>query len=115
MEAKLLSKNKIKTIEELKDYYYEKSFNLNELESERKRLWERRRICKEEKDKISITKEIGILNSKIEELRKEVQLVKDIETRIPKIEDNLNELDYQEEQEKNKENEKIKLRKEKKK
>ena len=44
-----------------------------------------------------------------------MQLAKDIETRIPKIEDNLNELDYQEEQEKNKENEKIKLRKEKRK
>lgn len=115
MEAKLLSKNKIKTIEDLRNYSYEISFNLNELETERKRLWERRRICKDEENKLSITKEIGILNSKIEELRKEVQLAKDIETRIPKIEDNLNELDYQEEQEKNKENEKIKLRKEKKK
>ena len=41
-----------------------------------------------------------------------MQLAKDIETRIPKIEDNLNELDYQEEQEKNKEIEKSK-RKEK--
>ena len=115
MEDKLLSKNKIKTIEDLRNYSYEISFNLNELETERKRLWERRRICKDEENKLSITKEIGILNSKIEELRKEVQLAKDIETRIPKIEDNLNELDYQEEQEKNKENEKIKLRKEKKK
>ena len=112
MEAKLLSKNKIKTIEDLRNYSYEISFNLNELETERKRLWERRRICKDEENKLSITKEIGILNSKIEELRKEVQLAKDIETRIPKIEDNLNELDYQEEQEKNKENEKSK-RKEK--
>ncbi len=41
-----------------------------------------------------------------------MQLAKDIETRLPKIEDNLIELDYQEEQEKNKENEKSK-RKEK--
>ena len=56
--------------------------------------------------------DIAVLNSQIENLRKEVQLAKDIETRIPKIEDNLNELDYQEEQEKNKENEKSK-RKEK--
>ena len=114
-EAKLLSNHKIKNIEDLKEFYNETYFKISTLESDRKRLWEKRRLSKDDNEKIEIAKDIAVLNSQIENLRKEVQLAKDIETRIPKIEDNLNELDYQEEQEKNKENEKIKLRKEKRK
>ena len=111
-EAKLLSNHKIKNIEDLKEFYNETYFKISTLESDRKRLWEKRRLSKDDNEKIEIAKVIAVLNSQIENLRKEVQLAKDIETRIPKIEDNLNELDYQEEQEKNKENEKSK-RKEK--
>ena len=114
-EAKLLSNHKIKNIEDLKEFYNETYFKISTLESDRKRLWEKRRLSKDDNEKIEIAKDIAVLNSQIENLRKEVQLAKDIERRIPKIEDNLEELDYQEEQEKNKENEKIKLRKEKRK
>ena len=111
-EAKLLSKYKIKSLEDLKEFFNEHSFQLEELEAKRKRLWERRRISKNDSEKKSICNDIGSLNNQINILRKEVELAKDIETRIPKIENNLDELDYQEEQEKNKENEKSK-RKEK--
>ena len=109
-EAKLLSNYKIKNIEDLKEFYNETYFKISALEGDRKRLWEKRRLSKDETEKKSLAKEIGNLNIQIENLRKEVQLAKDIETKIPKIEDNLNELDYQEEQEKNKENEKSKRR-----
>ena len=109
-EAKLLSNYKIKNIEDLKEFYNETYFKISALEGDRKRLWEKRRLSKDETEKKSLAKEIGNQNIQIENLRKEVQLAKDIETKIPKIEDNLNELDYQEEQEKNKENEKSKRR-----
>lgn len=111
-EAKLLSNYKIKTLEELKNFESELSFEISSLSTDRERLWIKRRLSKDDKERKSITNDIGILNTKIDNLRKEVQLAKDIETRLPMIEDNLYELDYQEEQEKNKENEKSK-RKEK--
>ena len=111
-EAKLLSNYKIKTLEELKNFESELSFEISSLSTDRERLWIKRRLSKDDKERKSITNDIGILNTKIDNLRKEVQLAKDIETRLPMIEDNLYELDYQEEQENNKENEKSK-RKEK--
>ena len=109
-EAKLLSNYKIKNIEDLKLFESEHLFNIGTLNEEREKLWKKRRLSKNDNEKNIIAKDISVLNSQIEKLRKEVQLAKDIETRIPKIEDNLNELDYQEEQEKNKENEKSKRR-----
>ena len=112
-EAKLLSNNKIKNIEDLKNFENKLTINIGTLSSERESLWTKRRLSKDENEKRLLAKDIGILNTKIENLRKEVQLTKDIESRLPKIEDNLTELDYQEEQEKNKENEKSKSRKEK--
>ena len=111
-EAKLLSNYKIKTLEDLKDFENEHLFKIGTLSSDRERLWTKRRLSKDDNERKSIAIDIGVLNKKIDNLRKEVQLAKDIETRLPKIEDNLIELDYQEEQEKNKENEKSK-RKEK--
>ena len=111
-EAKLLSNYKIKTLEDLKDFENEHLFKIGTLSSDRERLWTKRRLSKDDNERKSIAIDIGVLNKQIDNLRKEVQLAKDIETRLPKIEDNLIELDYQEEQEKNKENEKSK-RKEK--
>ena len=112
-EAKLLSNYKIKTLNDLKDFFNNKSSSLEDLEAQRKRLWEKRRVSKNDIEKKSICNDISILNNQINKLRREVELAKDVETRIPKIEDNLSELDNQEEQEKNKENEKTKSRKEK--
>ena len=112
-EAKLLSNNKIKTIEDLKSYETQLTIKIGTLSSDRESLWTKRRLSKDNNEKKLLVKDIGILNTKIEFLRKEVELTKDIETRIPKIEDNLTKLDYQEEQEKNKVKEKSKTRKEK--
>lgn len=112
-EAKLLANNKIKTLVDLKNFESEILFKISTLCSDRERLWAKRRLTKDDKERNTISNNIGILNNQIDKFRKEVQLAKDIKIRLPKIEDNLNELDYQEEQEKNKENEKLSLRKEK--
>ena len=112
-EAKLLANYKIKDISDLKEFVNETTFKINNANNEREKLWAKRKISKDEQERTIICKDIATLTNQIENLRKEVQLAKDIETRIPKIEDNLNELDYQEEQEKNKDNEKNKYRKEK--
>ena len=95
------------------EFVNETTFKINNANNEREKLWAKRKISKDEQERTIICKDIATLTNQIENLRKEVQLAKDIETRIPKIEDNLNELDYQEEQEKNKDNEKNKYRKEK--
>lgn len=47
-----------------------------------------------------VAEEIASLNDKIIKLRKKVELCEDIKTRIPKINENLDELDTQEELEK---------------
>ena len=47
-----------------------------------------------------IAENISSLNDKIISLRKEVEMCEDIKTRVPKIENNLEELDKQEELEK---------------
>ena len=40
-EAKLLSNYKIKTLNDLKDFFNNKSSSLEDLEAQRKRLWEK--------------------------------------------------------------------------
>ena len=112
-EAKLLSKYKIKTSEDLSSFESECNFKIRTLDNKREQLWAKRKLIKDDNEKKSIVKDIGILNSQIENLRRKVDLVKDIKQRLPTINDNLDELDYQEEQEKNKKNEKSKNGKEK--
>ena len=112
-EAKLLSKYKLKTVTDLQDFISETQFKISTLSSDRERLWSIRKLTKDDNERRKICNNISSLTNQIDELRKEVNRCKDIKSRLPKIEDNLNELDYQEEQEKNKENKKSKLRKEK--
>lgn len=111
-EAKLLFKYKIKTSEDLREFIDEHICKIGTLSSDRERLWTKRRLSKDDNEKTLIARNIGSLNNQIDILRREVALARDIQSRIPKIENNLNELDYQEEQEKNIENKKSK-RKEK--
>ena len=112
-EAKLLSKYKIKTNEDLKEFISETIFKIGMLSSDREKLWTKRRISKDDNEKRKICNEISSLTNQIDELRKEVSRCRDIEERLPKIEENLCELDYQEEQEKNKIKDKNSKRKEK--
>lgn len=99
-EARFLSNNNIKTLDDLTNYKDETTFKINELLSQRERLWKRRKLSKDVNEMHNIAEEIASLNDKIIKLRKRVELCEDIKTRIPKINDNLDELDTQEELEK---------------
>ena len=99
-EARFLATNKIKTIDDLKNYKDEINFNINKLLSQREILWKKRKLLKDENEKHRTAEKISSINDKLSELRKGVMLCEDIETRIPKINKNLDELDTQEELEK---------------
>ena len=83
--------------------------------NQRERLWTKRKLSKDENQMHQIAEEISSLNDKKLQLRKKVELCEDIKTRIPKINENLTELDTVEELEKetkDKKKEKSKKRKE---
>lgn len=99
-EARFLYANNIKTIDNLTNYKDETNFKINELLSQRERLWAKRKLSKDVNEMHKVAEEIASLNDKIIKLRKKVELCEDIKTRIPKINENLDELDTQEELEK---------------
>ena len=99
-EARLLSANNIKTLDDLTNYKDETNFKINELLNQRERLWAKRKLSKDVNEMHKVTEEIASLNDKIIKLRKRVELCEDIKKRIPKINENLDELDTQEELEK---------------
>lgn len=99
-EARFLYANNIKTLDDLTNYKDETSFKINELLSQRERLWEKRKLSKDVNEMHKVAEEIASLNDKIIKFRKKVELCEDIKTRIPKINENLDELDTQEELEK---------------
>ena len=99
-EARFLYANNIKTLDDLTNYKDETNFKINELLSQRERLWAKRKLSKDVNEMHKVAEEIASLNDKIIKLRKRVELCEDIKTRIPKINENLDELDTQEELEK---------------
>lgn len=99
-EARFLYANNIKTLDDLTNYKDKTSFKINELLSQRERLWAKRKLSKDVNEMHKVAEEIASLNDKIIKLRKKVELCEDIKTRIPKINENLDELDTQEELEK---------------
>lgn len=111
-EARFLYQNKIKTLDDLLNYKDDTNYKINELSSQRERLWAKRKLSKDELEMHEIAEKISSLNDKIIKLRKKVEMCEDIKTRVPKIEDNLDELDKQEELEKEtKEKKKEKMKK----
>ena len=111
-EAKFLYMNNIKTLDALLNYRDETNYKINELLSQRERLWAKRKLSKDENERHKIAENISSLNDKIIKLRKKVEMCEDIRSRVPKIDHNLDELDNQEELEKEtKENKKEKDKK----
>ena len=96
-EARFLYANNIKTLDDLTNYKNKTNSKIKELLSQRENLWTKRKLSKDENKKHKIAKEISSLNDKLIKLRKKVELCEDIKTRIPKIDQNLDELDNQEE------------------
>ena len=99
-EARFLYANNIKTLDDLINYKDETNFKIKELLSQRERFWTKRKLSKDENQMNQIAEEISSLNDKILQLRKKVELCEDIKTRIPKIDENLTELDTEEKLEK---------------
>ena len=101
-EARFLSDNRITTITELKDYIDENNFKIRVLLDKRERLWAKRKVIKNEEQRKGICNEISKCTEELIKLRKEAELCNDIKIRTQKIDENLNELDIQEKQEKEK-------------
>lgn len=99
-QAKLLVTNNIKTLDDLLNYKDEVNYKINELSSNRERLWAIRKLSKNEEDMKKYAEQISTLTTNIDKLRKEVDQLEDIKSRVQKIDENLNELDKQEELEK---------------
>ena len=81
---------------------YYKIKEIKNLSITREKYWYKRNKTQNENEKIEYCNKIGDLNIKIENLNKEVQLCRDIETRIPKMKENIKE-QKEIEQEQNKE------------
>ena len=69
-EAKILSKYKLKTHEELKDFISENIFKIGTLSSQREKLWTKRRLLKDDNERRKICNDISSLTNQIDILRK---------------------------------------------
>jgi hypothetical protein len=103
-EAKFLNSNNLNTDIELNNYKENITNDLTKLLSERESLWRYRKLEQDQEKQKSICNQISDINFKIENIRKELRLVGDIEKRIPKMKENLQEMkkEEQERKEKNK-------------
>lgn len=103
-EAKLLCRNDIKTTKELSLYIQTLNDELKDLEEKRDKLYYQNTKLKKEERQENYQR-LSQVASKIRFIREEVKMCKEIETRVPKIKENLKELHEEKEIEKGKENE----------
>ena len=92
-EARFLATHKIKTFEELSNYQDDVNFKIKEILDQRERLWAKRKLSKDGNEMHEYAEQISSLNDKLVKLRKRVELCEDIKTRVPKIDNNLSELE----------------------
>lgn len=101
-EAKLLCSNDIKTTKELSLYIETLNEELKNLEGQRDKLYYQNTKLKKEERQENYDK-LSQLASKIQYIKKEVKKCKEIQERIPKIQQNIRELDEEKEIQKGKE------------
>ncbi len=101
-EAKLLCRNDIKTTKELSLYIETLNDELKNLEEERDKLYYQNTKLKKEEKQENYTK-LSQIAGKIQYLKKEIKKCREIEERVPKIKQNLKELDEEKEIQKGKE------------
>lgn len=99
-EAKFLSRNKINNSEDLRNYKFKLYKQINDICSDREIKWRERDSTNNENAKYEICKTIETYNNKIKLLREEVTICEDIQTRIPKMKEELNKLKLQKTNEK---------------
>ncbi len=91
-EAKFLSKTKIDTYKGLILYKEKLQKEITEVTSKREKLWKSNSKSKNANEKTNNFNLIANLNQDMDSMRAELKLCEDIELRIPKIKDNLQEL-----------------------
>ncbi|MBS5853639.1 MAG: relaxase/mobilization nuclease domain-containing protein [Clostridium sp.] len=101
-EARLLCSNDIKTTKELSLYMQTLDGELKNLEEERDKLYYQNTKLKKEERQENYTK-LSQIAGKIQYLKHEIKKCKEIEARVPKIKQNLKELDEKEKIQKGKE------------
>ncbi len=90
-EAKFLSRTGIQTDQELLSYKSSSIKNLQDLVSKQDKLWTRKTKAKTDEEKQKIHIKIQELSQEIKKQKYEIELIEDIETRIPQIKENLKE------------------------
>ena len=91
-EADFLFNNKITTKNELINYQEMIQKKLNELLGNREKLWKLRKYEKNENKKFDYSNQISVTNNEISKIRKELMMIQDIQTRIPKVMENIQEI-----------------------
>lgn len=101
-QARFLSKNKIETYNELILYKEKLQSEIIEETSKREKLWKGNSKLHNENEKKQNCNLISDINNEIDLKRKELKLIEDIELRIPKMKENLQELKKEEKMRKEK-------------
>ena len=84
-EARFLCNNNIQTQAELLSYKSSSTIKKSELKSKREYLWRKFKNVKTEDEKENIKNQINEISAQIKSLKYEIELIEDIETRIPEI------------------------------
>ena len=88
-ETRFLYNKDIKSLEELKAYKKYLTIDRKELKSKIESLYKKKKKTNTKIEIENINTEIKIIQEKIKELNYEIELVEDIEQRVPKIKENM--------------------------
>lgn len=91
-EAIFLNEKDIKTSEKLSNYKDNIVYKINILKGKKENLYKRKNRSKQSKEKEQFQNEIDIINIEIKELKEEMIMIEEIEERMPKIKENVQEI-----------------------
>ena len=109
-EAIFLNEKDIKTSEKLSNYKDNIVYKINILKGKKENLYKRKNRSKQSKEKEQFQNEIDIINIEIKELKEEMIMIEEIEERMPKIKENVQEILNNKQREKVRQEKKIEER-----
>ena len=95
-ETKFLCKTGIQTAQELSSYKSSSITKKNELKSKREYQWRKYKRAETDEEKQQIKESISKMTKEIEELNNVQKMIDNIESRIPKIKENIQEMEGKE-------------------